>query len=1478
MRHRPQHSGPSNVRTSLVLFVAFLMLVTGLPFALAGVDPVADESQTEAAAGAEETGADDAPATEEPVVVPVEPEPEPEPEPEQPPSETPVDEPVDEPVADEDTQAPAPDDDDRAPVEDNAGDADEPKQDDATEAPERAAAADVDAAATTAPDGGDFSIDWAASQPASYSHVTGGGVYATGSNATTVESLNAGDFACGDIVSYLAAITVDDSNATDASTLQFTTRFATLTSSETGIGHEEIVRAVINTGDPGMVGDARIVSLDKSTGGGDLIGTITVADLEAGEQIIVRVDVRLGCQTGGRNVGTIHASLDNILVVAPVTEVVPGGAQTIPFKQDGVARDLVITKDEVGPAPASASYTVAVSCLKGTSATLNFDGDGSQSAGLVPEGDTCTVTETVDGGADRTTVSVNGGAAQTGKTTSIVIGATNEVTFTNTFFVPTVEVGKTASPTTVEPGDTITYTITARNTSGSATVARDVVVTDNLDDDLADVAASFSVAGGASQPCTVGGGNTISCAVGDLAIGESAVVAVTARATIAACGEVLNRASAAGSNFDAVNSPQVTVTVHCEPDVNIVKSAAANDVVPGDDFTYTIVASNSATATAPANGVVVTDNLDDSLTGARATYMVGAGAAQNCAIGAGNTVTCNIGTLAIGESAVVTITVTATPASCPSVTNRASVSGSNFPTEQSDEVDVDVTCTPGLAIEKSASETSVVPGDDYFYEITVRNPSSSTATTTDVVVTDDLHDGLDVQRPTFSVAGGAAQDCDAVGAGNTIRCVVGDLDPGESAVITVDVTATVAACGAVENVATAAAGNITTPVDSNEVLVTVNCAPALDLDKTASAGTVDAGDDITYTITATNPSGTATATAEDVVITDNLDDDLFGLVATVTSGGVTTDCVLRSDNFVRCDAGDIPIDGTAVVTITATTTEAACGVVTNVSSADGANFTTVTSPTVDVTVVCPPVIVVEKSASAGRVDIGDDYTYTITTTNNALPTGAAGQDVVITDDLDDDLAGVSATYSVAGGASQPCDATGAGNTVRCAIGDLPVGESADVIVTATATLEACGSVRNVSQADGTNFTTVFSEEVNVLIPCPTPPASISLVKTGVAPDRAPGDLITYTYLITNTGQTTLTDITLDDDILGSITVPKTTLTAGESMTATATHLITQADIDRGEVHNIAETTGRPPTGPPVRDTDDETIPLEGVPGIELEKTPDREFALVGETVAYEYVITNTGTTRLTDITLVDDKIGTIVSVDDALTLEPGESTTVTADYTITEDDLAEGDEVVNVAIATGLPPNGPPVDDDDTAKVGITEVLAPGALTVVKEVDGDGSPAPGAEFGFTVDCGGVGLGQGRGTFTIGEDGGIHEVGVPIPDGTECTVTETRDAGADSTTVAVDGGTARAGTATTVTILEDETTTVTFVNTFGDRPIIPPVPPVPPDDPDLPATGTDVALQLTLALGLLGLGVVFVRRFRPAAGTGRGRPSGWTTRM
>ncbi len=109
--------------------------------------------------------------------------------------------------------------------------------------------------------------------------------------------------------------------------------------------------------------------------------------------------------------------------------------------------------------------------------------------------------------------------------------------------------------------------------------------------------------------------------------------------------------------------------------------------------------------------------------------------------------------------------------------------------------------------------------------------------------------------------------------------------------------------------------------------------------------------------------------------------------------------------------------------------------------------------------------------------------------------------------------------------------------------------------------------------------------------------SIELVKTGtlnlgvVAPDGVPnvGDLITYTFSVTNTGNAPLTLVTINDPLVIVSGAP-ITLAPGETNLNhfTAVHLLTPADILAGTFTNIATVTGTGPLGVIVTDTDDNT--------------------------------------------------------------------------------------------------------------------------------------------------------------------------------------------------------------------------------------------------------------------------------------------------
>ncbi|PQJ20980.1 hypothetical protein BST94_04810 [Nonlabens xylanidelens] len=72
------------------------------------------------------------------------------------------------------------------------------------------------------------------------------------------------------------------------------------------------------------------------------------------------------------------------------------------------------------------------------------------------------------------------------------------------------------------------------------------------------------------------------------------------------------------------------------------------------------------------------------------------------------------------------------------------------------------------------------------------------------------------------------------------------------------------------------------------------------------------------------------------------------------------------------------------------------------------------------------------------------------------------------------------------------------------------------------------------------------------------------------------DTITYNFTVTNTGNTVITGVTIDDSVIGvsNLIVTPSTLNPGDVGSAMAIYNITAANISAGEVRNIAQVTGQ----------------------------------------------------------------------------------------------------------------------------------------------------------------------------------------------------------------------------------------------------------------------------------------------------------------
>ncbi|WP_323986710.1 DUF7507 domain-containing protein [Microbacterium plantarum] len=283
-------------------------------------------------------------------------------------------------------------------------------------------------------------------------------------------------------------------------------------------------------------------------------------------------------------------------------------------------------------------------------------------------------------------------------------------------------------------------------------------------------------------------------------------------------------------------------------------------------------------------------------------------------------------------------------------------------------------------------------------------------------------------------------------------------------------------------------------------------------------------------------------------------------------------------------------------------------------------------------------------------------------------------------------------------------------------GVLDPGQSVPATATYTVTDAdvAAGSIENVATATGTPPAGApVSDEAPALVALPDPVPAISLEKTGALV----GDAIAYTFTATNTGDVTLTDVSITDALPGLSGISygawpgaSGVLAPGQSVIATATYALTQADRDAGIVENTATVVGTPPTGGPVTDEDEFDAPVPQAPGILLEKTG----ALEGDIATYTFVVRNAGDVTLRDVSVTDALPGLSAVAygswpDTAGVLAPGQSVTATATYTLTQADRDAG-LVDNTATATGTPPTGDPVTHEDEFELPVPQ--APGIALV----------------------------------------------------------------------------------------------------------------------------------------------------------------------
>ena len=245
-----------------------------------------------------------------------------------------------------------------------------------------------------------------------------------------------------------------------------------------------------------------------------------------------------------------------------------------------------------------------------------------------------------------------------------------------------------------------------------------------------------------------------------------------------------------------------------------------------------------------------------------------------------------------------------------------------------------------------------------------------------------------------------------------------------------------------------------------------------------------------------------------------------------------------------------------------------------------------------------------------------------------------------------------------------------------------------------------------------------------------------------------GDVINYEIHVSNTGNITLTGVTVDDPNAdaGSIVYQSGDsdgdgdLDVGEEWVYTAQHTVTQGELDNQGIDIAGAYDGdgdddnrvTADTNETPEDTADAAAPLVYNPSVAIDKTAsvDGDCAdTVGELVNYDISVTNDGNITLLNVDVTDDfaDVGSIAAVDldvDGLNdgdtdgdgeLDVGETWLYTAYHTVTQDDIdsngnydsdqdGTNDVLRNVAtVVADVINSDSTVTDDDDATVEVCQ-------------------------------------------------------------------------------------------------------------------------------------------------------------------------------
>ncbi|QWG27520.1 DUF11 domain-containing protein [Bacillus mycoides] len=858
-------------------------------------------------------------------------------------------------------------------------------------------------------------------------------------------------------------------------------------------------------------------------------------------------------------------------------------------------------------------------------------------------------------------------------------------TVTNTTATPIVDatlvLNKNASTTFATIGDTITFTSSVTNTGN--TTANNIVFTDSIPNGTAFVPNSFKINGVTVPNANPQNGINIGNMNSNASVTLSFQVNIT---TIPNPNPIPNKSSLQYSFIVDINEPPVSRTVQSNKtftqvntaSVIATKTASSAFAAVGDTITYTTTLTNSGNTT--ANTPIFIDILPTELSFVPDSVQINTIPQLGFRPDSG----VPLDLIPVGGSTTITFQaiVGSIPASNPTM-NQSSTTYSIIVDPTEPPVTETATSNPVLVqineaiiqATKSVDRlfSDIAPGNSFLtYTVLLENIGNTTAT--NIIFTDLIPNNTVFIEDSVRVGGVLLP---GVNPANGIP--IGDIIAEDF----INVTFRVQVVSIPNPIFTIGPGGPNSPVvngasinyqfmtgpnlplvsrstTSNSVSTQINSGE-IALVKSVDKTFATIGDTISYTITLSNPGN---VTSQNIIFTDTLPDGTTFISGTLTNDSGTQQ-IGNPANGIQI--GNINPVSTATITINVLATNIpSINPISNFSSVQFQHIVDPSQPAITqtassntvTTTINSAILTTTKSVDKSIISVGDTVTYTTTITNTG---NTPATNVTFTSAIPASTTFIPNSVTI-NGIQQP----GAQPALGVNIPNIAPGETVTVtfqvnVISVPPSNSIMGNDTILySYTVDPNGTPVTTSTSTNIVTNPVLDAMITMVKSVDQTLVTLGDTITYTTVLTNSGNTNATNITFTDlipdgttFITDSVTIdgitqiglnPNTGITIGAIAPNNSISIAFQVTATSTPVQNpIANSASASytfvadPNAPIVSRTviSNTVFTTINTATILSLKQVDKSFSRIGDTLTYTVALTNNGNSSAQNVIFTD---------------------------------------------------------------------------------------------------------------------------------------------------------------------------------------------------------------------------------------------------